>query len=208
VSAKGRTLIEHARTTAEKGRPRSGTLGPEGQAWLARGEAEWSRLSGPSDPDAWRRALELFGYGYPYEEARSRWRLAEALLAADQRDEAAEQVALAHRTAVALGAGPLREAVEALARRGRLDAGLPTAVRSEATLLTAREKDVLALLARGQTNRQIGRTLFISEKTASVHVSNILGKLHASGRTEAVAIAHRRGLVPTGDPERQSLPAG
>ncbi len=52
------------------------------------------------------------------------------------------------------------------------------------------------LLARGQTNRQIGRTLFISEKTASVHVSNILAKLGASGRTEAVAIAHRRGLIP------------
>ena len=55
---------------------------------------------------------------------------------------------------------------------------------------------MLALLAGGQTNRQIGRTLFISEKTASVHVSNIIGKLSASGRTEAVAIAHRRGLIP------------
>jgi DNA-binding CsgD family transcriptional regulator len=63
-------------------------------------------------------------------------------------------------------------------------------------LLTPRERDVLALLAEGRTNRQIGGTLFISEKTASVHVSNILGKLGASGRAEAVAIAHRRGLLP------------
>ena len=63
---------------------------------------------------------------------------------------------------------------------------------------------MLALLARGRTNRQIGRTLFISEKTASVHVSNILGKLGASGRTEAVAIALRRGLVPL----TEEAPAG
>jgi len=86
--------------------------------------------------------------------------------------------------------------LEALARRGRLDAGLPVPVRPERTPLTAREREVLALLARGRTNRQIGRTLFISEKTASVHVSNILGKLGAGSRTEAVDIAHRRGLVP------------
>ena len=208
VVERGRTMIENARTTAERGRPRSGTMGPEGLGWLARAEAEWSRLSGPSDPALWRRALELFGYGYVYEEARCRWRLAEALLAADARDEAAEHVALAHRTAVELGAGPLREAVEALARRGRLEAALPSAVRAPGTLLTAREKEVLALLVHGQTNRQIGRTLFISEKTASVHVSNILAKLHASGRTEAVAIAHRRGLVPVAAAERETRPAG
>ena len=110
----------------------------------------------------------------------------------------------AHRVAVQLGAAPLREALEALARRGRLDAGLPVPVQPAHTPLTARERDVLALLARGQTNRQIGRTLFISEKTASVHVSNIIGKLSASGRTEAVAIAHRRGLVPM----TEEAPAG
>ena len=208
VVARGRELIEHARTTAERGRPRSSTLGPEGRGWLAQAEAEWSRLDGRPDPDGWRAALAEFGYGYAYEEARCRWRLAEALLATDARDEAGEQLALAHRTAVELKARPLREAVEALARRGRLEAALPTAVRPVDTLLTAREKDVLALLARGQTNRQIGRTLFISEKTASVHVSNILGKLQASGRTEAVAIAHRRGLVPIPTDEQESVPTG
>ena len=192
---RGEGLIDRARMTAKRGRPRHGKIGPEGLAWLARAEAEWSRLTGPSDPDKWRAALEIFGYGYPYEEARCRWRLAEALLGADRRDEAATEVARAYEVAVRLGAVPLRDALEALARRGRLEAGLPVPVRVDQTL-TARERDVLALLARGRTNRQIGRTLFISEKTASVHVSNILGKLGASGRTEAVAIASRRGLVP------------
>jgi DNA-binding CsgD family transcriptional regulator len=192
---RGADLIERARQTARRGRPRHGQIGPEGRGWLARAEAEWSRLEGPSDPEKWQVALEIFGYGYPYEQARCRWRLAEALLGADRRQEASAEVAAAYEVAVRLGAVPLREALEALARRGRLEAGLPVPVRADQTL-TARERDVLALLARGRTNRQIGRTLFISEKTASVHVSNILGKLGASGRTEAVAIASRRGLVP------------
>jgi len=197
---RGEELIERARMTAKRGRPRHGRIGPEGLAWLARAEAEWSRLVGPSDPDLWREALRIFGYGYPYEQARCRWRLAEALLGADQRDEAAAEVAAAYEIAVRLRATPLKEALETLARRGRLEAGLPVPVRVDHTL-TARERDVLALLARGRTNRQIGRTLFISEKTASVHVSNILGKLGASGRTEAVAIASRRGLVPVESPQ-------
>ena len=63
--------------------------------------------------------------------------------------------------------------------------------------LTEREEEVLALVAEGLTNRQVGARLHISEKTASVHVSNIIAKLGASGRTEAVAIAAARGLLPT-----------
>ena len=62
-------------------------------------------------------------------------------------------------------------------------------------MLTPRETEVLALMAQGRTNRQIGAALYISEKTASVHVSNILAKLGANGRTEAVAIAASRGLL-------------
>jgi hypothetical protein len=104
--------------TAKRGRPRHGRIGPEGLAWLARAEAEWSRLSGPSDPDQWREALRIFGYGYPYEQARCRWRLAEALLAADRRDEAAAEVGAAYEIAVRLGATPLKEALEALAGAG------------------------------------------------------------------------------------------
>jgi DNA-binding NarL/FixJ family response regulator len=64
-------------------------------------------------------------------------------------------------------------------------------------VFTPREVEVLALMAQGRTNRQIGAELYISDKTASVHVSNILGKLGAGGRTEAVAIAAARGLLPT-----------
>ena len=84
------------------------------------------------------------------------------------------------------------DAVDALARRARLDLGGGPAA---ASVLTPREQEVMRLVAQGLTNRQIGRRLFISEKTASVHVSNVLAKLGAGGRTEAVAIAHRRGLL-------------
>ena len=66
-----------------------------------------------------------------------------------------------------------------------------------ASPLTRRELEVLALLAEGRSNRQIAETLFISESTAGVHVSNILGKLGVSGRTEAAAVAFRAGLVPS-----------
>jgi DNA-binding NarL/FixJ family response regulator len=85
--------------------------------------------------------------------------------------------------------------VETLVRRGRLDAGIATGVSPGGAGLTAREREVLALLSEGLTNRQIGQKLFIAEKTASVHVSNILAKLGVSGRTEAVTVAHRRGLL-------------
>ncbi|MGH8825345.1 MAG: helix-turn-helix domain-containing protein, partial [Jiangellaceae bacterium] len=149
------------------------------------------------DPDAWRRCFEEFGYGHSYEQARSRWRLAEALLAVDQRDAAGSAARAAHETAVGLGARPLQNAIESLVRRGRLDAGIPEMVSSDTGGLTPREREVLALLAEGRTNRQIGQQLYIAEKTASVHVSNILAKLGASGRTEAVTLAHRRGLLDT-----------
>ncbi|MGW0678642.1 helix-turn-helix transcriptional regulator [Streptomyces sp. NPDC002767] len=192
-------LVEVARSTAAKGE--DGTRqGPEGLAWLARAEAEWLRAHPQTDAaareravTAWESAVSAFGYGDPYELARSRRRFAEALVAADRREEAAAQARAARDTADRLGAVPLREEVDALIRRGRL-AGSPSAADRIAAL-TARESDVLRLLARGRTNRQIGEELFISGKTASVHVSNILGKLGAAGRTEAVAIAYREGLI-------------
>ncbi|KGM14769.1 hypothetical protein N867_16195, partial [Actinotalea fermentans ATCC 43279 = JCM 9966 = DSM 3133] len=74
---------------------------------------------------------------------------------------------------------------------GRLEAGAPH--RGE--VLTEREAEVLELVAQGLTNRQIGERLFISGKTVSVHVSNVLAKLGVTGRAEAVAVAHRRGLL-------------
>ena len=64
-----------------------------------------------------------------------------------------------------------------------------------ATVLTPREAEILALVAEGRTNGEIGKQLFISTKTVSVHVSNILAKLDATSRTEAAAIARRDGLL-------------
>ncbi|SFO13966.1 regulatory protein, luxR family [Geodermatophilus obscurus] len=175
-----------------------GGHGPEAAAWQARLAAEAARLAGRADPGAWAASVEAFGYGHVYEQARSRWRLAEALVAAGDRAAALEPLCAAAETARSLGAAPLLDAVTALARRGRLE--LPGAGRMVETgaVFTPRETEVLALLARGRTNRQIGSELFISEKTASVHVSNILAKLGAGSRTEAVAVAASRGLLPTG----------
>jgi DNA-binding NarL/FixJ family response regulator len=105
--------------------------------------------------------------------------------------------------AVALGAEPLRREIELLAQRGRLSLqeqvetiAEPEAQESPAASLglTRRETEVLALVAAGRTNRQIGQALFITPKTASIHVSRILTKLGVAGRGEAAAIAHRLGL--------------
>ncbi|MEU8890450.1 AAA family ATPase [Streptomyces sp. NPDC048442] len=184
-------LVELARTTAAH---EDGTeQGPEGLAWLARAQAEGVRAATGPDVAAWERAVTAFGYGEPYELARCRRRLAEALLTAGRRNEAAEQAYAARDTAVQLGAVPLREALDALVRRGRL-ADAPAA-GERISDLTTRESEVLRLLGRGRTNRQIGEELYISGKTASVHVSHILAKLGAASRTEAVGIAYREGLI-------------
>lgn len=196
-------LEELARPTAlgDEGGARQG---PEGLAWLARAEAERIRaVSGP-DVTAWEKAAAAFDYGDVYERARCRLRLAEALLTAERREEAAAEAGAARETAVRLGATELLERVDALMRRGRLaQVAAEDASEGRVPPLTAREQDVLRLLARGRSNRQIGEELFISGKTASVHVSNILGKLGAASRTEAVALAYRRGLItpePTASP--------
>ncbi|POX46079.1 LuxR family transcriptional regulator [Streptomyces sp. Ru71] len=187
-------LVELARRAAghsEAGPPQ----GPEGQAWLARAEAEGIRaVSGP-DAAAWEKAVVAFEYGDVYEQARCRLRWAESLLAEDRRAEAAVQAGAVRETAVRLGAAPLLERVEALVRRGRLADASQAGGSPAGSPLTAREQEVLALLARGRSNRQIGEELFITGKTASVHVSNILAKLGAASRTEAVAIAYRDGLL-------------
>jgi DNA-binding NarL/FixJ family response regulator len=185
-------LVELARRTARHGE--HGTpQGPEGMAWLARAEAEWLRaVSGP-DAAAWERSMDAFGYGDVYEHLRSQVRFAEALLTAERRAEAAVQAREARAVAQRLGATPLLERIDDLVRRGRL-ADTPSEGERPSPL-TAREQDVLRLLARGRSNRQIGEELFISGKTASVHVSNILAKLGAASRTEAVAIAYRQGLI-------------
>jgi DNA-binding CsgD family transcriptional regulator len=128
----------------------------------------------------------------------------EALLATKASRARAEQaLGAAHAVAVRLGAVPLRRELELLAQRGRVRLEAP-AEPSPATAeapsvaaslgLTQREAEVLALVAAGRTNRQIGQALFITPKTASIHVSRILAKLGVAGRGEAAAIAHRLGL--------------
>jgi DNA-binding CsgD family transcriptional regulator len=174
-------------------------LGPEGRGWLARCEAEYARLTGVNSPDRWERVLAEFGPGYVYEIARTQWRLAEALVEAGRRDEAAAVWRAARDTAARLRAAPLSAALDDLARRARLDHGVRggpdhgPAGASRFAALTDRELEVLRLLSRGMSNREIGAELFITPKTASVHVSNILGKLGAASRTEAAAIAYREG---------------
>jgi DNA-binding NarL/FixJ family response regulator len=104
-------------------------------------------------------------------------------------------------TAERLGAGWLAGEARALAARARLHPEGDDGAADEAPDdlepfgLTARERQVLELLAGGATNRQIGESLYMAEKTASVHVSRILSKLDVRSRTEAAAVAHRLGLA-------------
>jgi DNA-binding NarL/FixJ family response regulator len=191
---RGRPLLADARTAAERGLPAGRRLGPEGEAWAARLEAEWARLRWLADLEPpghaehvalWQAAVAGFGYGNVYEQARSRARLAAVLRAGGDGREAAVQAELARTAARALGATPLLAEIRLLGTTAsrNADAG-PGA-------LTDREREVLGLLVEGCTNREIARRLYISEKTVSVHVSNILGKLGARSRTEAAAIARR-----------------
>ncbi len=186
-------LVGPARASAAHGE--DGTpQGPEGQAWPARAEAEWTRaVSGP-DVAAWAKAVAGFAYGDAYERARCRLRHAEALPAAGLREEAAAAARAVREAADRLGAALLRERLDALVNRA-WPAKTPAGGERAVTLLTAREQEVLRLLARGRSNRRIGEELFISGKTASVHVSHILAKLGAASRTEAVAVAYRKGLI-------------
>jgi DNA-binding CsgD family transcriptional regulator/tetratricopeptide (TPR) repeat protein len=192
--AVGEDVLERARAALQRARDKGRQVGPEALAWLARAEAEYTRVEGRPDPARWAAAAGAFGYGYLYEEARCRWRLAEALLGEGDRDQAATQARTAHELAGRLGAAPLLEALEGLGRRGRLDLGVQPAPVLDGPALTPRELEVLRLVAAGRSNGQIAEALFISRKTASVHVSNILGKLGVHTRTEAAAEAHRLGL--------------
>jgi DNA-binding CsgD family transcriptional regulator/tetratricopeptide (TPR) repeat protein len=174
----------------------------EARGNLALAEAEATRLLDQPDPDAWSAVAERFiEPRRPYELGWCRYRQAEAMLALRApRADTATVLAEARTLAADLGAQPLLESVDTLARMARLD--LP----SEATViapdasddpfgLTSREREVLELLVAGQTNRQIADALFISESTASVHVSNIIGKMGVTNRVEAAAAALRSGIA-------------
>ncbi|WP_333767178.1 helix-turn-helix transcriptional regulator [Streptomyces sp. IBSBF 2435] len=171
-------------------------------------EAELARAEGRHEPELWAAAEAAFAKEErPAELAGVRYRHAEALLARgpDTRELAGCLLAQAYGVAAEAGARPLAAEVAALAQRARLpldepvDPAAPAAPAdpvdpADSLGLTARERDVLRLVADGRTNRQIAEELFISPKTASVHVSNILAKLTVSTRGEAAALAHRLHL--------------
>jgi len=155
------------------------------------------RVRGNEDPEAWDVAVEgRRGLGRPYELALALADAAVAHLAVRHREDGAAALSEAHAIAVELGATPLRQRIEALARRARIGIeGVDTADDAADRLgLTRREREVLALLVDGRSNRQIGEQLYMAESTAGVHVSNILAKLGVTRRSEAAAMAHRMGL--------------
>jgi DNA-binding CsgD family transcriptional regulator len=177
---------------------------PVEQANLATAQADAGRVNGMEDPAAYAAAAEAWAaLGRPYAAADARWRQAEALLARADREAAAAVAREALEGARDIGATWLASEVEGFATRARLrlapDAEAEPAAAAEVDEdpfgLTARERQVLELLAAGRTNREIGQTLFMAEKTASVHVSRILAKLDVRTRTEAAAVAHRLGLT-------------
>jgi DNA-binding NarL/FixJ family response regulator len=131
-----------------------------------------------------------------YETARSRTRLAAVLYAAGETAEAGAEASRAREVAARLGARPLLAELHGLA--GGEPALGPDARGSrprDIETLTPREHDVLVQVATGRSNREIAQQLFISAKTVSVHISNVMAKLDAASRTEAVAVARRKGLL-------------
>jgi DNA-binding NarL/FixJ family response regulator len=201
----GDELVASAAEVASAGRH----TGPEGHAWIARVAAEHARLhwlAGVDPPDAttlierWEAAADAFeAFGHVYEAGRSRARLAAARAAAGDATGAKADADIAREIALRLGARSLLD--ELRHAPGGIDGSAPArgSAGRQGEQLTARERDVLALVATGRSNREIGQQLFISAKTVSVHISNVLAKLEASSRTEAVAIARRRGLLDEPD---------
>jgi DNA-binding CsgD family transcriptional regulator len=199
------TYLEHAErlhseghTVLERFTDPADSWGPEGRAWSARLDAEHLRvqwLGGVEPPPldvlvaTWQETVSLTeDFGDVYELARVRATLAGIHRAAGDTAAARELGDLARATAHELGASPLLEDLRAIG-------STPTRGTAASDALTPREQEILGLVAEGRSNGEIGRQLFISTKTVSVHVSNILAKLGAAGRTEAAAIARRRGLL-------------
>ena len=168
-------------------------------------DAELARAEGDFRAEPYLRAvavLEPLGLPYPLDLALLRAAEAEALQG--RRPEAAALLRRAEEQAARHGDVRLQASAQQLADRAGLRAAEPAPAGPEpsgepsAFHLTPRELAVLRLVALGRSNRQIAEELFISPKTASVHVSNILAKLEVTGRGEAAALAHRLRLVPVG----------
>ncbi|WP_233580566.1 helix-turn-helix transcriptional regulator [Streptomyces triticirhizae] len=178
---------------------------PIREAFSALVNAQLARAEGRDTPERWAEAVAaLTPFGLPHHLAEARYGWGEALLAGgdqDGRRQAAEQLGAARELVERLGAAPLAERVARLAQRARLDLTAEPGARpgpepeARPFGLTRRERDVLELVAAGRSNRQIAEELYMSPKTASVHVSRILAKLEVTTRGEAAAVAHRLRLV-------------
>ena len=189
-------LVDEADELIARRQGRGHACFPRLRAFVAQCHAEATRIATPA-PDAWRDAATSWdACGEPYPAMYCRWREAEALLARrGERQRAVNCVRDAWRTATAIGAPTLRDRLEQLATRARITLDAPR-VEDGSTIgrdlgLTAREVEVLEQLAAGRTDREIAAQLFISRKTASVHVSNLLRKLDVANRVEAGKIGQR-----------------
>jgi DNA-binding NarL/FixJ family response regulator len=152
----------------------------------------------------WDRAVAAWeAVSEPYPLAQALLQAAESAAACGDRDGAAARLMRAAPLAARLGALPLGEQISALARRARVplarDPDAPADAEKAGLGLTGRELEVLRLVSAGRSNREIAAELFISPKTASVHVSNILAKLGAASRSEAAAKAHALRLFEPAD---------
>ncbi|WP_246646506.1 ATP-binding protein [Nonomuraea ceibae] len=174
--ARARAVREHAAEVAAH----LSVAGPVAKAY---------KLTYSGDFDASAAAWERLGR--PYSQAKALTRAAKAAALSGDRDGAATRLAVALPLAEGLRATPLIEEIAALSRR----VGGVQRAQEPSELLTPRELEVLRLVALGRTNRDIAAELFISAKTVSVHVSNILGKLGVTTRGEAAAAAHRLSLL-------------
>jgi DNA-binding CsgD family transcriptional regulator/tetratricopeptide (TPR) repeat protein len=199
---RARALLDRVRSvTAPDTRP-LGHTPPDQVLEVESCELEAGRASGETNADAWAaHAGRWQDLGRPFAAAYARLREAEAALAENlPRARIAEALASARATATRLGARPLLDEIEAISRRARVRV-TPSdgqAAPDEIAGLTTRELDVLRLIAAGHTNPEIGKALYMSPKTASVHVSRILAKLDVKTRTEAAGVAHRLGLLDVG----------
>ncbi len=193
-------VADELESRLEGGRAHPSSNSPATTSDLSFAAAMITRLT-KADADAFARAASAAEQvGDAWLAASAKLLEAEAAATGGAAARAVEAIRAAHAIAAGLGAQPLVADVEALARRARISLEVP-AVRAlgegDATRLglTSRESEVLALVAAGRTNREIGAELYVSEKTASVHVSNILRKLGVSSRVEAAAVAQRVGMA-------------
>jgi DNA-binding CsgD family transcriptional regulator len=174
---------------------------PELTAFRGLVDAEHARGKGRDSREMWRSVAEAWHLaGQPYREAYARLREAEVCIRGGRREQAIRALAACEHLAHQLHAVPILGLASDLSHRGRITgrAGAPVSAPAAGARfdLTDRERDVLALLVKGDSNRQIARTLFISDRTVAVHVSHILDKLGVRNRTEAATLGAGIGISP------------